>query len=286
MKKIFFITLLIGFCCTSCNKDDEPTPYVNDSYKQVDGTIWCDDSSWQYGRLDILIFDNNNNFEWRIYGVDGKAKGCDYLDKTSSYFEYSSSIYGKYYLDENNKKYNAHYAYRLLLDLYNEGKITEYALYLWNNELNGYYYIEIFDSEDNLEFSFTVNQLSSLSDAKYIYCNGQEYNSSTGGSGGSGGGGTSDPTAGYTITRTSVCAIYLLDSDQNNGDKYAKEWYKWVSDLTGKVILSRSSSNSAYWVGVASKNNDSKCGKWPVYSYSYKVVDYTPVGGAWYYYFN
>lgn len=115
---------------------------------------------------------------------------------------------------------------------------------------------------------------------------GEKSSGGGGDSGGGSGGGTSDPTAGYTITRTSVCAIYLLDNDQSNGDKYSKEWYKWVSDFTGKVILSRSSSNSAYWVGVASKNYDSWCGKWPVSSYTYKLVDYTPVGGAWYYYFD
>lgn len=100
-----------------------------------------------------------------------------------------------------------------------------------------------------------------------------------------GGGGTSDPTAGYTITQVSVCAIYLLDNS-NVGDKYSKSYYKWVSNYTGQVILSRSASSSASWIGVASKNHDSKCGGHTVSGYTYRYVDYTPVGGAWYYYFN
>ena len=111
-----------------------------------------------------------------------------------------------------------------------------------------------------------------------------EKSSGGGSGGGTGGGGSSDPTAGYTITQVSVCAIYMLDNS-NTGDKYSRSYYKWVSS-TGKVVLSRSATNSAYWIGVASKNYDSKCGGYTVSGYSYKYVDYTPVGGAWYYYFN
>lgn len=102
--------------------------------------------------------------------------------------------------------------------------------------------------------------------------------------GGTGGGGSSDPTAGYTITQVSVCAIYMLDN-KNTGEKYTKSYYKWVSS-TGRVILSISATNTAYWIGVASKNNDSTRGGYPVSGYTYRYIDYTPVGGAWYYYFN
>ncbi|MBR1809075.1 MAG: hypothetical protein IJ776_06785 [Paludibacteraceae bacterium] len=113
-----------------------------------------------------------------------------------------------------------------------------------------------------------------------------EQSSGGGGSsgGGSSGGSSSDDTKGYTITRTSVCAIYALDN-QSTGTKYSKSYYKWVSS-SGRVILSISSSNSAYWIGVASKNYDSTCKGHIVSSYDYKFVDYSPVGGAWYYYFN
>lgn len=49
---------------------------------------------------------------------------------------------------------------------------------------------------------------------------------------------------------------------QETYEKYTKSYYKWVSS-TGKVILSISATNSAYWIGVASKNNDSTRGGYP-----------------------
>ena len=76
----------------------------------------------------------------------------------------------------------------------------------------------------------------------------------------------------------------MLDN-KNTGEKYTKSYYKWVSS-TGKVILSISATNTAYWIGVASKNYDSTRGGYPVSGYTYRYIDYTPVGGAWYYYFN
>lgn len=107
---------------------------------------------------------------------------------------------------------------------------------------------------------------------------------SGGGGGGTGGGSSTDDTAGYTVSSTSVCAIYATDNS-SSGDKYSKSWYKWVSS-TGKVVLSSSRSSKSGWKGVASKNYDSSCKGFSVSSYDYKYVDYSPVGGTWYYYFN
>lgn len=281
MKKIFFITLLIGFCCTSCNED------VSLQYEELYSN-WRDETNWQNGELIFYIFEpNSNKFQIINYG---KAEGCDYTDKYKSYYKYLSKREGNYFRDQYHKDpaYNLYFSDDEEISMYFQRDLRNYKFYLC--------FGKDYDNRDNWERHLVEQEPGDIYVGMYIDIFGNKYNyegetsgesggEGTGG-GGSGGGGTSDPTAEYTITRTSVCAIYLLDSDQNNGDKYAKEWYKWVSDLTGKVILSRSSSNSAYWVGVASKNNDSKCGKWPVYSYSYKVVDYTPVGGAWYYYFN
>lgn len=104
--------------------------------------------------------------------------------------------------------------------------------------------------------------------------------------GGTGGGTGGSATSNYDITRTSVCAIYGLDNKQD-GDKYTKSYYKWVSKTNSRnVILSTSSTSNSGWIGVASNNYDSSCRGYNVSGYRYKFVDYKPVGGAWYYYFN
>ena len=146
-----------------------------------------------------------------------------------------------------------------------------------------------------IDWAVTANYSSQRTGKIYIsvYADGRTYNGTitvtqdgvSGGSsgGGSGGGGSSDDTSGYTITRTSVCSIFI-PTNSSTGSQYTNSWYKWESN--GRVILSKSRTDKDMWLGVAQNNNDSSRGGHSVSSYKYRYVDNSVVGGTWYYYFD
>lgn len=121
-------------------------------------------------------------------------------------------------------------------------------------------------------------------------CNVNEPSSgSKSGSGSSSGSSSSSSTYPenlYNISQTVCFKLYMLDG-KNDGSWEVVTYYKWETKSSPyRVILSRGPYYESQWIGVASKNSDSKRGIYDVSKYRYKYINYTPVGGAWYYYFD
>lgn len=117
------------------------------------------------------------------------------------------------------------------------------------------------------------------------------FNKKGGSQGGSGSGGDSGSGSGSTenttVTQVEVAKIWVSSTSSYSDISYVS-MYKWVlHNQNNKVVLSTSKTNmnGAFW-HVASSNTDREAGGYKVSSYSYVYKDYSPVGGAWYYYFN
>lgn len=110
---------------------------------------------------------------------------------------------------------------------------------------------------------------------------------SSGEGSGSGGDSGSGSTENTTVTQVEVAKIWVSSTSEYSDISYVN-MYKWVlHNQNNKVVLSTSKTNmnGAFW-HVASNNTDREAGGYKVSSYSYVYKDYSPVGGAWYYYFN
>lgn len=226
----------------------------------------------------------------------------------SDEFTYNGKKYNGWHLNSKSG-YPACYEY---IKNYDDKEIyvTSHVSWIWKSDKTVFYDMPEGDGHRwCYQFSVSSNSgYTRMTTIQFAKANGESYdltvvqdgplgedpsNDTSGGSSGDSGGATdnqggsqpsNDDTKGYTITRTSVCAIYALDNQQT-GTKYSKSYYKWVSS-SGRVILSSSGTNSAYWIGVASNNYETTFRGFIVSGYTYRYVDYTPVGGAWYYYFN
>ena len=323
---LFILTAMVVCCFTSCKDKNEPNGSETDSVNQESTLYpsyskvpqYIVENPGYYGFLDMT----SETFETQ-WAVTSSGDDEDCIIRTSAlnkywmnrdFPEFTKKIYVNYdenvmferSYDESSPSYFN--AIRPVESVFNSG-------YLWTNDNTHCYTMSNAKTESSSGVLYSslstffvpsspdgfvdISAIKGSKPTKYSdidtgYARNSrgsgtrdESGSGTGGetSGGStGGGGTSDQTTGYTITQVSVCAIYMLDN-KNTGDKYTKSYYKWVSS-TGRVILSISATNTAYWIGVASKNYDSTRGGYPVSGYTYRYIDYTPVGGAWYYYFN
>lgn len=274
--KLFFILTALVVCLFPSCKEKGNDNDISNLFEPLEGTILKNYWNWYIGDLTYYVFNQDGSFQQIWYS---NADGCEYTDKETSFYKYKSTLTGHYYRD-NTQKFISY----ILVDAHG----NECKVHLRNDTYNNHYELSFGDyygSGSNWD-NYYCEKVFAIPSSNIINYDGTPHENSGSGTGGStgGGGGTSDPTTGYTITQVSVCAIYMLDN-KNTGEKYTKSYYKWVSS-TGKVILSISATNSAYWIGVASKNSDSTRGGYPVSSYTYRYIDYTPVGGAWYYYFN
>lgn len=114
-----------------------------------------------------------------------------------------------------------------------------------------------------------------------------ENSSSDNGSGeGNKDGDNSYPNNVYNIYETTCFKLYMLDDKDTGTWEVVTSYYAWESKSTGSIVLSKSTFDDSRWIGSASKNNGKKIGVYDISGYKYKYIDYTPVGGAWYYYFN
>lgn len=120
----------------------------------------------------------------------------------------------------------------------------------------------------------------------YSYADtGEDNNSGNYNGGGDSGGDNTYPYNVYNIYETTCFKLYMLDNKDTGSWEVVKSYYAWESKSTGSIILSKSKNDDSKWIGSASKNNSTKIGVYDVSNYDYKYIDYTPVGGAWYYYF-
>ena len=279
MKKYLLFLLCIAITCIFDGCKDKNSNDLSNLYEPLEGTILKNSWNWYTGDLIYYVFHQDGSFQQIWYS---NAEGCEYTDKETSFYKYKSTLTGHYYRD-NTQQFISY----ILIDAHG----NECKVHLWNDTYNNHYELSFgnYYGSGSKWDHYYCEKVFVIPSSDIINYDGTPHQNSGGSTGGTtggttGGGGTSDPTAGYTITPVSVCAIYMLDN-KNTGDKYTKSYYKWVSS-TGRVILSISATNTAYWIGVASKNYDSTRGGYPVSGYSYRYIDYTPVGGAWYYYFN
>lgn len=115
---------------------------------------------------------------------------------------------------------------------------------------------------------------------------GENNNSGNGNGGGNSGDDKSYPYNVYNIYETTCFKLYMLDNKDTGSWEVITSYYAWESKSTGSIVLSKSKDDDSRWIGSASKNNNDKIGVYDVSSYKYKYIDYSPVGGAWYYYFS
>lgn len=136
------------------------------------------------------------------------------------------------------------------------------------------------------DYSFQVSRMILLDDYVILYMEDNYDKDSNDGSGSIGNGGNNsndNDSDDYNLTSTKVFEVlvktsglerYVYDSSHN--------WYK--GEVAGKVCLFKSKNTKDFF--VASNNYDSTCEGYKVSQYSYKVTEYKPGQGTFYYYFN